>query len=89
MNFKFWKWRIEVKVRDMDADQKIIYLSRELLKTAVKDGKELKGKNSSIRSISIDVFPDGEAWVGNMLADWKVSFNWDKKENPCSQQKAL
>ena len=72
MLFKFWRWRLEVKLQSLDEDKKIVFLSRELLKTISKSGRENQVDDNML-SIDIDVFKfSNEGYVGNILTHWKL-----------------
>lgn len=89
MIFKFWKWRIEVKIRDMDADKQIAFLGHELLKAVARSGRRIISANGNMASVDVDVYRfNGEGRVHNIQNYWDIPIGkvtcieWDKKESP-------
>lgn len=41
-SLKFWKWKIEVKTKRLDADEKIGYLANELIKELKASGRSIQ-----------------------------------------------
>jgi len=41
MLFKIWRWRLEVKLRSLDNDKKIIFLGQELIRAVAKSGRNI------------------------------------------------
>ena len=41
MLFKFWRWRIEVKLRSLDDDKKIVFLGQELIRAITKSDRNI------------------------------------------------
>lgn len=88
MLFRFWRWRIEVKLRNLDDDKKIIFLGQELIKAVAKSGREMQGTSGMV-SFDIDVFRhNNEGYVNNVIAKWKLPLGkitcieWDKNSSP-------
>lgn len=86
MKFKFWRWRIEVKIRDLDGDKKIVFLAQELIKTVAKSGRKLQG-TPEMASIEIDIHKNGNnGYVSNIINHWELPLGeitcieWDRKE---------
>ncbi len=85
-SLKFWKWKIEVKTKRLDADEKIGYLANELI-------KELKVSGRSIQCNENDKgFGNLDIWVydlgkENAIMDLQRSPNgWSFKTKPTFEE---
>jgi len=77
MLFKFWKWRLEVKLKSLDTDNRIIHLSQELLKEVVKSGRNME-TTTGLATIQIHVHQhlDGNnGYIENVVAGWQLKLN--------------
>jgi len=41
-SLKFWKWKLEIKTKRLDADEKIGYLANELIKELKASGRSIQ-----------------------------------------------
>lgn len=46
MKFKFWKWKIDIKIKKLNADEKIGYLANEIIKEMIASGRKVESCNS-------------------------------------------
>lgn len=98
MLFRFWRWRIEVKLRNLDDDKKIVFLTQELLKAVAKSGRDME-TTTGLLSLYINVFQKSKnkGYVENVSAGWKlplgeianVKWKTDQKESlPATENSA-
>jgi len=97
MLFKFWRWRLEVKLRSLDDDEKIIYLSQEIIKAVAKSGKKMETVDG-LASLNINVFQHADENKGEIkhgINNWAlplgnitcIKWKSDKKSSPASDDR--
>lgn len=93
MLFKFWKWRISVKIRSMDTNSRITFLAQNLTEELVKSGRKLNtvpGLASFQVSIYHDAQKGNQGAVNNIINEWNIPIgevscvSFEQEKSPCA-----
>lgn len=71
---KFLKWQIEHKIKRLDADDRVIYLTEKLIDELKKSGREINTEAGD-EHFDVWIFNHGEfskLSVQNVLKNWSV-----------------
>lgn len=81
----FFKWRISVKVKRLDAKEKVIFLANELVKAVQEDGKQFmlprlsKGFGEFTVYIHCNGTDDPLLRIESILRHWRIDGKLDFK----------
>lgn len=78
--FNLFVWRIEVKLKRLDGDDRILYLANALMDECERQGydTEFHHPDCNLRSVDVSHFTDRTTdnfKVGNINNDWEVRGN--------------
>lgn len=81
-SLKFWKWRLDLKTKRLDADEKIGYLANELIKQLKASGRSIAHPciNKGFGSVDISVYNLGTKYES--LAVFDLINKWEIKTKP-------
>jgi len=83
---KFWKWKIDIKTKRLDADERIAYLANELIKELKASGRSiaLPGIDEGFGSFDITIYnlgtEDESMSVKSIINNWQVEVKPTFKE---------
>ena len=77
---KFWKWKIDIKAKRLDVDERIGYLANELIEELKASGRSIQCNNSDKDFGHLDI------WVHHLTNEDLYlelsSSNWSFKTKP-------
>ena len=53
---KFWKWQLQIKIKRLDADERIAYLANELIKELKSSGRSIQCYDSNKDFGNLDIW---------------------------------
>lgn len=93
MLLKLWKWRINIEVRDMDADNRIVFLAQNLIKEIAESGRKL-ATVPGLASFDVSIYQDFEKGdygiVKNIINQWNIPIGevtcvkFEQEKSPCA-----
>ena len=81
-SLKFWKWRIEVKTKRLDADEKIGYLANEIIKAIKTSGRSIECPKISEGLGSVDIVVHNLGAENENLRVQNLINKWEIKTKP-------
>jgi hypothetical protein len=76
---KFFKWRIDLKIKRLDADQRILFLAGALIKEIKNSGRDMSFKQGGkvVMPVTLDIYVHNSCTptrlsVQNSHNDWEV-----------------
>jgi hypothetical protein len=69
---KFWKWLIEVKIKRLDTEERIIYLTNKIIHELQNGGYDLK--TNLVSGFDVFIYSSGQGVIHNALNNWKIEF---------------
>lgn len=82
INFRFWLWRINVKIQKLGQDEKIEYLANELVKTVKNSGREIEQPSISKGFGSIDITMHRIGTDKQSMSVQSINNGWEIKIKP-------
>lgn len=81
-SLKFWKWRLELKIKRLDADEKIGYLANELIKALIESGRSIAHPEVSKDFGSVDISVHNLGAENEVLIVYDLLNKWETKTKP-------
>jgi hypothetical protein len=76
---KFWKWLIEIKIKRLDAKERVVYLTNKILHELQNGGYDLKNNHTS--GFDVIIYSLGDGIIQNICNNWRIGFQPEIKIN--------